>query len=101
MADPPSRKQAWKQAAAPSSASRPVEEPWRNAPVSAAPKLPWWKSRKSRIAFVTSALLVVTAVLVAVALWPRRVKPMQILLIAAGYEENLFVPHTFPGNKGL
>jgi hypothetical protein len=100
MANPP-RKQAWREAAGATPSRTPSQEPWRQGQAPAAGGRPWWRTRRARLAFVAAALVAVTAATVLVALWLRPARPVYLVLIGAGYEANLAVPHNVPGVRGL
>jgi hypothetical protein len=89
---------------------------WRdNQPAGAAPKQgrrAWQKelgqessgprlTKKTMIALVGGAFVVVAAVLLAVVFWPVPIKPYHLVLIGAGYETNLAVPANVYGKRGL
>src|SRR5262249_7571443 len=102
MANPPSRKSTWRDAVAPASSARPVEEAWRTAQrPSARQRTHWRRDRRARLPCVTPALWAVPVALIVVAFFLRPPKPMHLVLIGAGYEDNLAVPPNAAGRKGL
>ncbi len=104
MANPPPRKRTWRDAAAPSPPSLPsppIEAAWRTRQTAARQGLPWWKSRGARLGFVTAALLLVAAGIVAVVLWWRPLKKFHLVAISAAYENNLFVPPNIWGRNSV
>jgi hypothetical protein len=102
MANPPSpRKPSWKDAAGPSRPTTGPQQDWKHPAEAPAGARPWWKTKPAKLTFVSSALLGVGALAIVVLLWFRPIKPMRLLLIGAGYETNLPVPHNVPGVGGL
>jgi hypothetical protein len=94
------RKDPWKDGGAkgPTGGSN---QPWRPAPITGAGGPPWWQTRQGKIVLLAGSIGVVLVTLVAVWLWPKPVKPPPLVLIKAGYEDDLAVPHNFWGAKGL
>jgi len=60
-----------------------------------------WNARRLLIALAAVATVATAAVFAAVLLWPRPPRPVRLVLIGAGYETNLAVPHNVPGRQGL
>jgi hypothetical protein len=74
--------------------------PWRSQGEIAKPMSP--RSRRGvYIVLAFATLFVLCAVLVWVALWLRPGKDTALVLIGAGYEDNLAVPHNVYGRRGL
>src|SRR5205814_1818850 len=58
-------------------------------------------SKRMKILLAVTSLLAVVAVIVVVLLWLRGTDPPRLVLIGAGYETNLAVPHNAYGKRGL
>ena len=101
MADSSSRPPGWRQPVSPASPSRPVEQPWRNATNAIQSGPSWWRSRRARLAFVLFGLVLVTVGIVAVVQWLRPPRPMHLILIGPGYENNLAIPLNTAGRRGV
>ncbi|HEY7425933.1 MAG TPA: VWA domain-containing protein [Gemmataceae bacterium] len=101
MANNSSRKPGWREAAAPGSSARPVEKPWRNPREQTEQGPPWWKTRWARLVFVMSSLFMVAALLIGIAFWWWPAPPVSLVLIGAGYEDNMAVPLNIAGKKSL
>lgn len=61
----------------------------------------WWKRKTAKISLALGAGLVVLATLIWVVLWPTPDPRPHLILIGAGYEHNLAVPHNAHGWAGL
>src|SRR5262245_44697222 len=72
---------------------------WQQSPRPTAIRRPW--GRRARIVVAVSLLAAVAAAFTAVLLWPRPAPPVRLVLIGAGYETNLAVPHNVWGRRGL
>jgi hypothetical protein len=96
---PPQR--AWR-GALPSAGGGPAKggPAWKggSAPAAAARK-PW--SRKTKLAFGVGLLGALAGLFVVVALLLRPPPPFRLVLVSAGYETNLAVPHNVPGRKAV
>jgi hypothetical protein len=57
--------------------------------------------RGAKIALAAAALVAVGVGIWIVIEWLRPVKPFQLVLIGAGYESNLSVPHNVPGRRAI
>src|SRR5262245_52180177 len=101
MAKDSSRKQGWRDAAAPGAPARPVEKPWRSPREQTGQGPSWWQTRWARLVFVTSSLLMVTMLTIMIVYWWRPAKPLRLVLIGAGYEDNRAVPLNVAGRKSL
>jgi hypothetical protein len=102
MAEPPSpRKKAWRNNAGPTPAHRGVDEAWRTTQGAKPTGPSFWSRRKRRFLFVTSGLFAVTLAIVFLVWLLRPAPPIRLVLIGAGYETNLAVPHNVPGANGL
>jgi hypothetical protein len=99
--DNPSRKQAWREAAGAAPSRPTANQPWQQGKAAIKDGAPWWRTRRTRIGLVAAALLAVTAATVVVALWLRPARPMHLVLIGAGYEDNLAVPNNVAGSHDL
>jgi Mg-chelatase subunit ChlD len=94
---PPSKKRSWKDSAKPGTERKnEAQKAWRRE-ATAPPKgkRPW--SRRSKLGLLGLLFLGVVGVIVAVILWIRPPKPVYLVLIGAGYEENLAIPHNVYG----
>src|SRR6185503_1101881 len=60
---------------------------------------PWWQSRRVRIWAVVLSIFAVAGFFVGVIMWPTKLKVPQIVMIEAGYEDNLGVPHFVAGRN--
>ena len=100
---PGPRKRSWKGGGeSPSTAAGWRRKDWQGRSDAPDPgAIPWWKTRVARIGFVFSLLVGVFAVTVLVIRWWQPVPPARLVLIGAGYEDNLAVPHNVPGRRGL
>src|SRR3954471_3747610 len=94
-------KNAWKKSAnAPASAGKPAS--WKPAGPAAGPVAPsWLASRWTQASLVVLGLLGVAGALLAVLLWPRPDPAPALVLIDAGYEANLGVPHNAQGRQAV
>src|SRR5262245_25645514 len=60
---------------------------------------PWWQSRRFRIWAVVLSIFAAAGVWVGVFMWPKPLDVPQLVMIEAGYEENLGVPHFVAGRN--
>ncbi len=60
-----------------------------------------WLTKKTKAILAGGAFVVVAAILLAVAFWPKPIKPFRLVLLGAGYETNLAVPANAYGQRGL
>ena len=71
---------------------------WKGSPgPAAAARKPW--SRKTKLTLGVGLLGALAGLFVVVVLLPRPVKPFRLVLLSAGYETDLAVPHNVPGRK--
>jgi hypothetical protein len=92
-------RRAWKKDA-PSSRKTQTRHAWNrdaDAPVASATR---W-SRKSKLFSVAAGFIVMTGLLVWVILWLLSTQAPALLLVGAGYQQNLVVPHNVYGWQGL
>src|SRR5262249_55623565 len=59
----------------------------------------WLTSRGTLIGMVVAGLLVLAIALIIIVNWPRPVRAPALVIIEAGYEENLAVPHNVAGRN--
>lgn len=98
--DPPRRK-SWKDAATPASSSKPGSpKGWHHATPADA-KAAAGGARKTWIAVIVSAILIVAGAFIWFVLLPRNPPPVRMVLIGAGYETNLAVPQNVAGSNVL
>jgi hypothetical protein len=101
MANPP-RKKSWRDAiGSPAPSTRGVDETWRQQPAEAPKGTPWWRKRWARLGMVAGGMGVVALTIFILILLLRAPRPFVLVLVGAGYEENLAVPHNAPGAKSL
>jgi hypothetical protein len=96
------RKPSWKPDAA--SASPPAHAPgkpsgWKPSGPAGPSGPSWITSRWARIAAVLAGLATLAVALVIILLWPRPSRAPALILIEAGYEANLAVPHNVAGRN--
>src|SRR6266446_5581034 len=90
----------WKsQASAPGAASTGKRGWQQSAGLPTGPKRPW--SKKAKLGMATFALSAIVGLMIAVILWLQPLKPAVLVLLGAGFEEDLSVPHNAYGWKGL
>src|SRR5262245_33291810 len=58
-------------------------------------KQPW--SKNARLALAACLFGGVVAAIFIVLLWPNPLKPPRLVILSAGYETNLAIPHNVPG----
>src|SRR5262249_26253492 len=104
MGDSPTpRKRSWRDPVGPAPKGPGPNQgarPWQQGP--AAPtsngNRPW--SKRTKLALASPPLRAVGAGIVIVVLLSRPPRPLRLVLLYAGYEENLAVPHNVAGVKG-
>jgi hypothetical protein len=101
MPNPPSRKPSWRDAADSARSGVAGNKPWQQGTDRARLGTPWWKKRPFRIAMAGGSIALLLGVILAIVLWFRPAKPFAVVLMGAGYEENLAVPHNVPGLHGV
>jgi hypothetical protein len=79
---PPTPRPAWRTGAAPTDA--PTRSRWA-----------------ARVVAVLILFLIGCAALIWISFWLAPSRPARLLLVGAGYEENLAIPHNVPGRRGL
>jgi hypothetical protein len=99
----PSRPQrpSWRDQAKAGDRKVEAQKAWRKEPAVPAgtPKRPI--ARKAKLAGVFLAMAAVVGGIIAVILWLWPAKPIYVVLIGAGYEQNLAIPHNVYGMEGL
>jgi hypothetical protein len=98
---PPPRKKSWRDTAAAPPKTRGVNEAWRKTDGAGPAGPSWWSRRWARLAFVSGGLALVTGAVVLWILLIHPPRPIRLVLLGAGYETNLAVPHNVPGMNGL
>jgi hypothetical protein len=96
---PPPRKKSWRDTAEAPKA-RGGKQAWQEKPGGGPVPPSFWSRRKTRLAAVITALALVT---LGFAIWTtyfRPPRPIVLVLLRAGYEDNLAVPHNVPGANG-
>lgn len=91
---------AWKKAAGPSSPGSRASRPgWRAEPDAAPTRR--GLSRRTKLGLGVFTLIALSALLIWVVWWLIPPKSACLVLVGAGYEDNLAVPHNVPGWHGL
>jgi hypothetical protein len=101
MANPPSRKPSWRDAADSSRGGVTGNKPWQQGRDKSRLGAPWWQKRPFRIAMVGGSIALLLGLILAVVLYFRPPKPFAVVLMGAGYQENLALPHNVPGVRGV
>jgi hypothetical protein len=102
MSNPqPPRKASWRNAAGQAPATRGVDEAWRKKMADGPTQIPWWRKRWAKLAFVLGGIGLVAVTIIVLIILLRPQPPFGLVMIGAGYEDNLAVPHNVPGVKGL
>src|SRR5437879_3131293 len=100
MGDSPTpRKRSWRDPVGPApkgSGPNQGARPWQQGPATPANGTRPW-SKRTKLALVSSTLLGVVAAIVIVVLLLRPPRPLRMVLLYAGYEDNLAVPHNVAG----
>jgi len=73
---------------------------WRRGPAAHAPRRSRW-TRRAQLAVAVPAFAAACALLIWVSSWLRPPRPARLVLIGAGYEGNLAIPHNAYGREGL
>src|SRR5437773_232968 len=94
--DPPRRK-SWRDAATPASSPRPGGQKGWQQPAQADKTAAAGGARKTWIAIVVSAIVLVVGAFIYFVLIPKPPPPLRMVLLGAGYETNLAVPHNVAG----
>lgn len=96
---PDPRKGAWKNqgASQPSQSGKPGE--WKNQQTKTDSVLPFWRRKPFKIGMAIASLGIVSALVVVVILWLQPEPPPRLILITAGYEDNLAVPQNVAGRR--
>jgi hypothetical protein len=98
---PPPPRRSWKHAALPSTPPSSGQHAWQHS--GGQPAVPSGKrlSRKTLVALLGGGIFVLAAVFLVVIFWPRPAPPVCLVLVGAGYEHNLAVPHNVAGRRTL
>src|SRR5437588_362338 len=97
-----SQKPGWRDAAKPAGSQRPAgnQPAWRSQPTAAAP-VKASSGRTWKIVLVGTLLLGVIGGIIAWIFFIKPPKPIHVVLLGAGYENNLAIPHNAAGIHGL
>ena len=97
--DPRPPKRSWREGAASTPKSAAGKRAWKQE-ASAGESGPLF-TRRGKILLAAGGLLGVLGAIIAVYLWMRPIDPPRLVLIGAGYETNLAVPHNVQGRRAL
>src|SRR5262245_7275611 len=95
------RRDAWKNQGAgqtPQTPGKPGQ--WKNQQTPTATPTPFWRRKAFKSGIAVASLGVLTALVLVVIRWLRPEPPPHLIIITAGYEDNLAVPHNVAGRKG-
>src|SRR4029450_12482999 len=94
---PSPQKPSWKDSVSQEAPASRAAKGWQRSPRLIPVRPPW--GRRARIAVAVSLLTVTAVAFTAVLLWPRPAPPLRLVLLGAGYETNLAVPHNVFGRR--
>ncbi len=96
---PSGQRRTWRTAAGPRATDTGPRPDWHQAEAAAAVRP--GRGRRLLVGAAAASTVAVAAGFVSVLLWPRPPHPVRFVLVAAGYETNLAVPHNVAGRRGL